>query len=102
MSTPQQPKGQQEGAKVDALMAVKMLERTLPAFGSQSDEGKAVLKAISALAKAFGRAEDKTQELMPAEMKTLLAGLSGPGAAGPPPGAAPPGPPAGAGAPPPG
>lgn len=82
-------------------MAVKMLERCLPAFGSQSEEGKSVLKAISALAKAFGKQEDETQELMPAEMKTLLAGLSGPGAAGPP-GGAPAGPPPGAGAPPPG
>lgn len=78
-------------------MAVKMLERCLPAFGSETDEGKAVLKAITALGKAFGKQQDETQELMPAEIKTLLAGLSGPGSAGPPGGAPP-----GAGAPPPG
>src|ERR1700760_3105241 len=66
MSTPQQPKGDQAGANVDALMAQKILEKARVAFGSQSDEGAAILKAISALAKAFGKQQDKTQELMPA------------------------------------
>lgn len=104
MMTPQKPAGQQEGAKVDALMAVKMLERALPAFGSGTDEGKAILKAITALGHAFGKEEGQTEELMPAEIKQMLQGLAGPGAPpkgaspAPPPGGAPPG----AGAPPPG
>jgi hypothetical protein len=93
MMTPQKPAGQQEGAKVDCLMAVKMLEKALPAFGSAGEEGKAILKAISALGKAFGKEEGSTEELMPAEIKQMLQGLAGPGAppkGAPPPQAAPP------------
>jgi hypothetical protein len=104
MMSPQKPGGAQEGAKVDALMAVKMLEKALPAYGSGTEEGKAILKAITALGKAFGKEESSTSELMPAEIKQMLQSLAGPGAppkgAPPtaPPGAAPPG----AAAPPPG
>lgn len=107
MLTPQEPAGQKEGAKVKVLMAMKVLETALPEFGAASDEGKAVLSAIKGLASKFGQREEKTDELMPAEIKQLLQGVAGPGAAqgGPPPGAAPgvpPGgaPPPGAGAPP--
>jgi hypothetical protein len=93
MSTPQAPGGMLEGAKLKVMTSIKTLEMALGTFGSTSEEGKAVMKAISALAKAFGKHEDESKELMPAEIKQLMAGLAGPGA--------PPGPPAG-GAPPPG
>jgi len=96
MMTPQQPKGDQEGAKVDVLMAIKMLEKALPKYGSGEPGGKAILKAITALGKEFGKEEGQTEELMPAEIKALLQGVAGPGAppkppqpAAPPPGAAP-------------
>jgi len=101
MMTPQPNAGEQESAKSDCLMAQKMLERALPKFGSSHESGKAILKAISALAKAFGKEEDSTEQLMPAEIKQLLQGIAGPGAPpGPPGGQAPPSMPPPGGAPP--
>lgn len=101
MMTPQPPEGERESARLDVLMAVKMLEKSLAAFGSTTDDGKAVLKAIKGLSQAFGQQEGKTEELMPAEIKQLLAGLAGPGTPpGAPPGAPPGGPPGGGAAPP--
>ena len=83
-----------EGAKLKVMTAIKTLEMALGTFGSTSEEGKAVMKAVSALAKAFGKHEDETKELMPAEIKQLMQGLAGPGSPpGPPAGGAPPPPP---------
>jgi hypothetical protein len=106
MMSPQKNEGAQAQAKVQCLNAQKVLERALAAFGSASEEGKAVLKAISALAKAFGKDLDTSEELSAAEKMTMLQGLAGPGQPpkpqGPPPGgppgagAAPPQPPPGA------
>ncbi len=94
MLTPQKPKGQQAGASSQVNVARKLLEQALVAFGSDSEEGAAVLKAVHALAKGFARDEEQSQSLMPAELKSaLLAGGGGPG--GPPPGAPPGGPPPG-------
>jgi hypothetical protein len=94
MAAPQKPEGQQEGAKVDVRMAMKMLEKALPAFGTGNKNGDAILKALGILGKAFGKDEEETDQLMPAEIKQLLQGLSGPGQPPKPPvakpGAAPP------------
>jgi hypothetical protein len=72
-------------------MAMKQMEKSLGAYGSTSEEGKAIMKALSALAKAFGKQEDRTQELMPAEIRSLLGAAAGPGAPPKPAGGAPPG-----------
>lgn len=108
MMTPQEPAGKKEGAKVDALMGIKMFEKAMQGFGgSQTKEGKTILKILSIATKEFGQDEEKTEELMPAEIKQLIGGLAGPGQPPKPPqGAAPPppgmGPPPMGGAPPPG
>ena len=99
MMTPQKPAGEQEKGRVKALLAVKMLEQSLSAFGATSKEGKSVLTAIHALAKQFGKQEGDTQDLLPAERKTLAAGLPDQQGGAAPPGG-PPGAPPGAGAPP--
>ena len=99
MMSPQKPEGQMAGARVQVLMAQKLLEQALVAFGSGEEEGSAILKAISSLVKKFGKNEDKSDEIMPSEAKQILKGIAGPGAA-PAPGG-PSGPPGG-GAPPPG
>lgn len=91
MMTPQEPAGQKEGARVNVLMAVKILERALADFGATTEEGQAVLSAIKGLAKKFGATQDKSEELMPAEMGIIQQALAGPGQAGGPPGAPPPG-----------
>ena len=90
MLTPQKPKGQQAGAAAQVNVARKLLEQSLVSFGSDSEEGAAVLKAIHALAKGFAKDEESSQALMPAELKSaLMAGgpmqSPGPNAAPPPP-----------------
>jgi hypothetical protein len=92
MMSPQKPEGAQQDAAVNCLLAQKLLERALPAFGSSESRGKAILKAISALAKEFGKQESETEELTPAEKMQMLQGLAGPGQPPKPPQA----PPAGA------
>lgn len=93
MATPEPPAGLREAAKVDVMLAVKVLERALPAFGFDTTEGKAILDTLKKFSKVFGASEASTQELMPAEIQTLLQQLpqgagGGPGAA-PAPAAAP-------------
>ena len=103
MMSPQKPEGDMAGARVQVLMAQKLLEQGLMKFGSGEKEGQAILKAITALVKAFGKHEEKSEELMPSEAKQILQGIAGPGQPpGPPPGAGgpPPGGPPGGGAPP--
>lgn len=96
MMTPQKPKGEQAGADVGVQVALKMLERALVAHGSGTPKGKAIFKAIHGLTTEFGQEEDKSSELMPAELKTALMAPGGsagsaPAAGAPPPGAVPPG-----------
>lgn len=90
MMAPSQQGGSQEGSRVDVMMGCKLLERGLGVFGSTSKEGKAILGALSTLAKAFGKTEDNTSELMPAELKHMIAAASGPGNPNPQGGGAPP------------
>jgi hypothetical protein len=103
MMTPQNPGGVQASTKAQIHVVLKLLENSLPALGSDSEGGKAVLGAIKALIKGFGESASKDKEMMPAEIKQLMEGLAGPGSPKPgqpgPPGAG--GPPPGAGAPPP-
>jgi len=100
MLSPQKKEGTEEDGAVNAMLAKKLLERALPAFGTSDAKGQAILKALTALAKAFGKDESSTEELTPAEKMQMLQGLAGPGQPpqGKPPGGAPP---QGAGAPPP-
>jgi len=73
-------------------MATRLLERALSAFGSPSEEGKAILKCLSSLGAVFGKSEGGTEQLMPAELRKMIAEFAGPGMPGPAPGAgAPPG-----------
>jgi hypothetical protein len=95
MMTPQVPAGEMEEAKVQVSMALKVLTKALAVFGPSNPKGHALLSAIKTLAKTFGSDEESTEELQPAAIKQMLAGIGGPGTpppGGPPPGA-PPGPP---------
>jgi hypothetical protein len=97
MMTPQVPAGEQAEAKVQVLMALKVLTKALGTFGPTSAEGKALLSAIKSVAGKFGEDEESTEELQPAAIKAMLGGMAGPGQGpgGPPPGMAPPGTPPG-------
>lgn len=90
MSTPQPKDGEREGAFVQIQMAMDLIEKTLPALGSETDEGGAAIAALQQLRKAFGDKRDKARDMMPAEIQSLQALLpKAPG--GPPPGGMPPG-----------
>lgn len=90
MLTPQAPVGEQAGAKVQILTAQKVLVQAMQSFDPGSKEFKGLLSAIKALTGAFGKDEESTEELQPAEIKNLLQGIAGPGQG---PSGAPPGPP---------
>lgn len=57
MAKPQQKEGVKEAARVNIHIAMNMLEQALPAFGSESEEGKKVLKILSMLSKEFGKTD---------------------------------------------
>lgn len=69
-------------ARVDVQMAVKVLQRTLPAFPIESDENRAVLAALKTLSNAFGKTQDDDRGLIPAEVMQLLSQV-GPGTQAP-------------------
>lgn len=117
MATPQPANGVKENALVNISMALDLIEQALPSLGSESDEGKKALSALSTLTSILGPKKQKAGQLQNAEILQLLqnlpqAGGGSPGsraiAGGPPnlglmnPPGAPPAPPAGgpAGAPP--
>jgi hypothetical protein len=95
MMSPQVPAGEMEEAKVQISMALKVLTKALAVFGPTNPKGHALMTAIKSLAKAFGADEESTEELQPAAIKQMLAGIGGPGTPPPggPPQGAPPGPP---------
>lgn len=65
-----QPKGDIEVAKANVLIALSHLEKQLPLIGSDSEEGKALLSAISTLSKKFSG--KKSEDLAPAELMSLM------------------------------
>lgn len=75
MSTPQDNAGDKQGAMAQVQMATKILEQTLAAFGSGSDEGKAVLDALTKLNKSFGSSSEKGRDLIPSEIMNLVGGM---------------------------
>ena len=73
MSTPQPAQGEKQSAMVNVSIAMDLLEQTLPALGSESEEGKSVLQCLTALSKKFGHSRSKSQELVPAELMQLMS-----------------------------
>lgn len=70
MAVPEKKDGKIEAARVNVHIAMNMLEQALPVFGSESKEGKAILKHLSGLSKDFGQSD--TSDLHPAEIKQLV------------------------------
>jgi hypothetical protein len=75
MATPQEPKGLHQAAKVHVMMAADLLAQAIPSFGPQSEDGQALMKALQVLHKAFGKTQEKSRELVPAEILQLLSAL---------------------------
>lgn len=104
MTTPQPNEGEQQEAMVGISLAMDLLEKSLPPFGAESNEGRSIMAALTGLSKVFGQQRDSSKELIPAELKVLMqkagmqspelaamgaGGAPGAGAGGPPPGAMP-------------
>lgn len=86
--------------KVQVMLAIRALQVALGNLGVMSEDGRVALDAMSKLIKHFGKSEENSQSLMPAEVMQLMQRQTGPGAAPPaaapggaPPGAAPQAPP---------
>ena len=75
MSTPEPKMGSKEAAKINLGMAQDLLEQSLPALGSDTEEGKAALSAISAINKVLGARKNKTNELQQSEILQMLQTL---------------------------
>lgn len=84
MMTPQPKQGNEAGARADIQVIMKKLTAALQAFSPGTEQGDAILKALTTLGKAFAETAGKDKELMPAEISQAISGLAGPGK--PPPG----------------
>lgn len=75
MSTPEPKLGSKEAANINIQMAMDLLEQSLPALGSESDEGQQIMKSLGSLHKVFGKRESKNKELIPAEIMQMMQSL---------------------------
>ncbi len=73
MAKPQQKEGRKEAARVNIHIAMNMLEQALPEFGSESEEGKSVIKILGMLANKFGKQD--ASDLVPAEILQMNRAL---------------------------
>lgn len=86
MMTPQKPEGDKAKGKVQALFAIHALQTALPMVGVMSEDGKVIMEAIRKLVGHFGKSEETSQSLMPAELASVFQKAAGPGAPPPTPG----------------
>ena len=83
MSTPEPKMGSREAAMINIGMALDLIEQSLPALGSDSEEGKKALDAIRVLNGMMGPRKGKTNELQQAEILQMLQSLPQAGGASP-------------------
>ena len=75
MTTPEPKMGNREGALINLSMAQDLIEQALPSIGSDSEEGRAALAAITAINKVLGPRKSKTKELQQSEILQMLQNL---------------------------
>jgi hypothetical protein len=75
MSTPEPKQGEKQNAMINISLAQDLLEQTLPAIGSETEEGAVILDVLSKLSKKFGAAARKSKELVPAELMQMMQNL---------------------------
>ena len=73
MAKPQEKEGRKEAARVNVHISMNMLEQALPVFGSESKEGKSILKILNMLSKEFG--DQDASDLVPAEILQMNKSL---------------------------
>lgn len=74
MAQPTPNDGARQMGLVQVETAMQMLEQALPSLGSNTPEGDACLKALSALSRAVNR--QKSQDLVPAQIAELARAQS--------------------------
>jgi hypothetical protein len=75
--------GSKEASMINLGMAQDLLEQSLAAIGSNTEEGKSILSAISTLNKVLGPRKNKTNELQQSEIIQMLQSLPQAGGATP-------------------
>jgi hypothetical protein len=75
MSTPEPKLGNREGALVNLGMALDLIEQSLPALGSESEEGQKAMQALKVLSTVLGPRKGKTNELQQSEILQMLQSL---------------------------
>lgn len=83
MSTPEPKMGSKEGAMINLGMAMDLLEQSLPAIGSETEEGARVLNAIRVLNGILGPRKNKVNELQQSEILQMMQTLPQAGGASP-------------------
>ena len=83
MSTPEPKMGSKEAAMINVGMAMDLLEQSLPALGSETEEGQKALNAIRVLNGILGQRKNKTNELQQSEILQMLQTLPQAGGASP-------------------
>ena len=83
MSTPEPKMGSKEAAMINLGMAMDLLEQSLPALGSETEEGQKALGAIRTLTGILGPRKNKTNELQQSEILQMLQTLPQAGGATP-------------------
>ena len=83
MSTPEPKMGNKEGAMVNLSMAMDLLKQSLPAVGSDTEEGKKILAAIRTITGVLGSKQDSASALQPSEILQMLQTLPQAGGATP-------------------
>ena len=88
MASPKVPEGQREAAMATVGTCLDQLELVLSKLGTETEEGQAVMKALTSLGKVFGDHRSRMQELAPAQMLQMMQRLppqlQRPGMGGPP------------------
>jgi hypothetical protein len=83
MSTPEPKMGTREGALINLSMAMDLIERALPALGSESPEGQKTLNVLRQMSGILGPRKEKTKDLQSTEIMQMLQNLPQAGGATP-------------------
>lgn len=73
MLGPNKQAGKSASARIQVQVAIKSLMMAAAQIGVMGEEGRAILDAISKLSKVFGKTEDSSKSLMPAEIAQILS-----------------------------
>lgn len=74
MLTPQKQAGKENQGKVKVQIAIHALSLAMIDVGPATPEGSAILEAIQKLVKKFGKTEDSSKQLVPAEIQQIMQG----------------------------